>query len=42
VGEKLDIPPEIYELLKEQLRPFYAEISRLYPELGSKWTARHY
>jgi hypothetical protein len=42
VGDKIDMPPEIYELLKEQLRPIYIEMAKLFPEIASRWIQRHY
>jgi hypothetical protein len=42
VGEKIEMPPEVYELLKEQLHPVYIEMSKLYPEVASRWMERHY
>ncbi len=42
VGEKMDMPPELYELLKEQLHPTYVEMSKLFPEVAGRWMERHY
>jgi len=42
VGQDLEIPPTVYDILKVQLRPVYERIARLYPETGAGWMARHY
>jgi hypothetical protein len=42
VGEKMDMPPEVYKLLKEQLYPVYVEMSKLFPKIASPWMERHY
>jgi len=42
VGKQLEMPPEIYGLLKVQLHPVYVEMSKLYPENAGKWLQRHY
>ena len=42
VGKQLEMPPEVYGLLRDQLHPVYLEMSKLYPEDAGKWLARHY
>lgn len=42
VGKPMEMPPEIYGLLKEQLHPVYLEMSKLYPENANKWMQRHF
>ena len=42
VGQVLDMPPALYAILKERLRPVYEEISVVFPDIGPVWMARHY
>lgn len=42
VGKEISIPPELYEFLKDQMRPIYIELKARYPEIAGKWAARHY
>jgi hypothetical protein len=42
VGKQLEMPPEVYGLLKDQLHPIYVEMSKLYPENAGQWLQRHY
>jgi hypothetical protein len=42
VGEAMEIPDDIYNLLKAQLRPIYEQMVDLYPDVGQRWMARHY
>ena len=42
VGEPMEIPPQIYALLKKQLKPAYDGIVELYPQIGEAWRSRHY
>jgi hypothetical protein len=42
VGDAMEIPGDIYTLLKAQLRPVYDDIIRLRPEVGRRWLAKHY
>jgi hypothetical protein len=42
VGKQMEMPPEVYGLLKEQLHPVYLEMSKLYPENANKWMQRHF
>ena len=42
VGKQLEMPADVYGLLKDQLHPIYVEMSKLYPENAGKWMQRHY
>jgi hypothetical protein len=42
VGKKLEIPADIYDLLKTQLRPIYERLHELFPERADDWMKRHY
>jgi sulfotransferase family protein len=42
VGEKLDMPPELYDNLKRRLEPVYDRIVQMFPEMGRRWAALHY
>jgi hypothetical protein len=42
VGQEMEIPPSIYAIFKERLRPIYEGITVLYPEIGAAWWERHY
>ena len=42
VGEALEMPPEIFDILKRRLKPAYISIKQLYPDVGGKWYAAHY
>jgi hypothetical protein len=42
VGQPMDMPAEIYALLKEQLRPIYVEMAKLFPHITAQWLERHY
>lgn len=41
-GVARDMPPAVYATLKERLAPIYDRLGVLYPEIGARWTARHY
>jgi hypothetical protein len=42
VGEEIEIPPELHDVLKRVMRPVYDELELLYPEIVQRWMARHY
>jgi hypothetical protein len=42
VGEPRPMPPTVATILKERLRPAYDGIIARFPEIGTKWAARHY
>lgn len=42
VGNTKEIPDDLYNFLKQQLRPIYDHILELYPEIGRQWMAKHY
>ena len=42
VGQSMEIPASILEILKSRFRPIYDEIAILYPEYGSRWRAQYY
>jgi hypothetical protein len=42
VTEAMAIPPELYETLKEQMRPIYDELEPRFPDIVKRWVARHY
>lgn len=42
VGRAQEMPPTVYERLKQRYRPVYEGISAIYPEIGRRWMERHY
>jgi Sulfotransferase family len=42
VGDAKEIPNDIYDLLKAQLRPVYDQMMDLYPDVCRGWMAKHY
>jgi hypothetical protein len=42
VGEPLEIPPSVLTRLTTQLKPVYAAVAAMYPEIGAAWQARHF
>ena len=41
-GEAIEIPPAVHARLKQQLRPVYEGLARLFPDLAETWMARHW
>ena len=39
---QMDIPPEIYGMLKDQLHPVYVEMNKLFPAVAGEWMVRHF
>jgi hypothetical protein len=42
VGEEIEMPPELHDFLKQQMRRVYEELEPRYPAIVKEWMARHY
>jgi hypothetical protein len=42
VGEEMEIPAEVYEFLRERMRPVYEQLVVDFPEICGPWFDRHY
>jgi hypothetical protein len=42
VGQEMEMPPGVLEILRDRFRSIYDEIAMLYPERGASWRAHYY
>jgi hypothetical protein len=42
IGEQLDIPPAVYNHMKNQLKSIYDALAVTLPKVGETWRSRHY
>ncbi|HTT99486.1 MAG TPA: sulfotransferase [Rhizomicrobium sp.] len=42
VGQEMEMPSSVLEILRDRFRPIYDDIAMLYPEYGAAWRARYY